>query len=316
MAKRDRLSLRWVLTILMGVSILTALAGPRAGDPLRRAFRYVQIMPADPVMYVLPKLRGGDKPSPKPLSEDEARQLRERLELVEYAAEFYYEQMVAYQTEAMDLQNFQDVFGPAEGLGCVLIPARVVADESLSYGHGRTLRVRSGGEAVAGDLVTTRRLITDRRKALGKFGVLANNVLVGRLGSSDAYTAQLLLVTDSNFQVWAKIVRDPNRPRDIAGVSAEQILPPIPCHAVGDGRAGLIVKDVPADAKVLPGDALLTETSNSFLPIPVRVGTVVAVEDDPQQGSFQTVRVMPDADLDGLRNVYIVYPMRPPPEGR
>ena len=315
MAKRDRISLRWVLLILMGLSILTALAGPRAANPLRKIFRAIQLMPSDPAMYFVAKLRGGDRPSPKPLDQDEARALREELELVEYAAAYYYEQMVLYQQQAMDLQNFQDVFGPADGLGCVLIPARVAADESISYGHGRTLRMASGSGSAAGDLVTTRRLITDRRKALGKFGVLANNVLVGRLGSSDAYTAQLLLVTDADFQVWAKIIRDPNRPRDMAGATTEY-LPPLPCHAVGDGRAGLTVKGVPTDAKVMPGDWLLTETSNSFLPIPVRIGTVVAVEDDPRQASFQTVRVAPDADLGALRNVYIVYPIRQQTEGR
>jgi cell shape-determining protein MreC len=319
MAKRNRISQRWMLLMLMGLSILTALAGPRAADPLRKTFRFFQIMPGDLSMYVVAKLRGGDRPSTKPISQAEAEDLEDRLAVLDYEAAYYYEQMVAYRAEAKELRNFQASFGPAEGLNVELIPARVISDDSVSYGHGRVLRVKGNSGAASGDLVTTRRLVTDRRKTMGKFGVLAGNVLVGRIGESGDFMAELILVTDASFQTHAKIYRDLNNPRIIQGATGEEPLTPenndpIPCHAVGDGKMGLIIKNVPVGDAVEPGDALVTEIRTAYRPVPVSIGTVEAVKGDQANPSFQTVRVRPNVDLGALRNVYIVFPL--PKEGR
>lgn len=321
MAKRDRISQRWMLVILMGLSILTALAGARAADPLRKIFRFFQVAPGDPSMYVVSALRGGDQVSSKPITQAEAKDLEDKLAILEYEAASYHERMVAYRAEAEELRNFQPEgsFGLAEGLNIELIPARVIADDSISYGHGRILRVNRGSGVARGDLVTTRRLVTDRRKRMGKFGVLAGNFLVGRLGESGNFMAELVLVTDRNFQTHAKIYRDLANPRTIQGASGEEPLTvdnndPLVCDAVGDGKVGLIVKSVPVGAVVLPGDALVTEIPTTLRPISVSIGTVEAVEDDSKNPSFQTVRVRPNVDLDALRNVYIVFPL--PKEGR
>jgi len=315
MAKRLRISHPWVLAGLMGLSLLTALSGQRLAGPLRRAARFIQIAPADAGMYVVSWLRGGDRPSGTPRTAGGIRQLEERLANAEYRAAYYHRLMVEQRRRAEELQNFQDLFEPAADLGCTLIPARVVADEGIGYGNGRALNVGHHGGAVRGDLVATRRVVTDRSKALlSKLAVLAGNVVVGRLGQTDAYTSQLILVTHRTFRTPAVITRDPSRHRIIPGPDADVVLTEennydIPCEVVGDGRGRMTIDHVKADDVVLPGDVVWTEVFDTAEPVPVRLGTVADVTDDPANPSFSQLAVEPAADLSALRNVYIVCPL-------
>lgn len=208
------------------------------------------------------------------------------------------------------------------GFPCRLIAARVVGQDSLPYGSTRVLNVGGQGKAAPGQYVTTRRLFTDRSKALPEdYAVVGLTALVGRLISTGAFTARMQLVTDKNFKVLGGIRRiiNPRNPRQITlygprggrlvtiTPATSRILVPVECQ--GDGKDGLIVKQVKEQHNVRVGDWLMTSDKEAFFPARERIGTVTHVEPEPDAPGFVRLKVRPHADLGALQEVYIVYPL-------
>ena len=321
MAKRDGIPLQWVLTVMLGLSILMSVAGQGVARPLREMFQYVMIAPTDIGMYLATTFRRafGDEGG-QGLSAEQAEALNLRQQLLKNEVAYLRGRLADSERRVRDLANFEEVFGPAKDVNCVLIPARVVAGESLPYGDSRTVGVGERQGVRPGDRVTTRRLVTDRAKAMVELNVLGANALVGRLGDTGAFTARLILVTHRNFSIQAIVRRDLANPRMIPGPTKEVALTEknnddILCEAVGDGRSGMVVRGISADERVQVGDWLVTSIPDTFFSKRVPIGTVVEVRDDPQQAGFQDLIIAPDADLAALRRVYIVYPLRPRGEG-
>ncbi|HDZ21726.1 hypothetical protein LCGC14_0284870 [marine sediment metagenome] len=315
MAKRDGIPLQWVLTVMLGLSILMSVAGQGVARPAREMFQYVMIAPTDIGMYLATTFRRafGDEGG-QGLSAEQAEAINLRQRLLKNEVAYLRGRLADSEQRVRDLTNFQEMFGPAKSVNCVLIPARVVAGESLPYGDSRTVGVGERQGARAGDRVTTRRLVTDRAKAMVKLNVLGANALVGYLGDTGAFTAKLILVTDRNFHTPAFVDRDLANARMIPGPTKEVPLTGknnelIPCTAVGDGWSGMVVRGISADKRVQVGDWLVTSIPKTVFLNKVPIGTVVEVRDDPQQAGFQELIIAPDADLAALRRVYIVYPL-------
>jgi cell shape-determining protein MreC len=319
MAKREQLSARWVLLTLMALSVLTAASGRPFSQRLRRAFRFVLVPVSDVSMHVTTAFRrniGGAEAGE--LTAEQAAELKRRMRLLEQRAVDLQKQMLEYRGRMRELENFQDVYRPARHLKCVLIPARVVAAESLPYGSGRMVSAGRRRGVLAGDQVTTRNLMTDRMKALGNFGVIANNALVGRIVESGEFTARMILVTDTNFKIPALIKRDLSKPRKVEGESSSVWLTKanysdVDGIAFGDGTESVIVRKVPQKYNVLPGDVVWAKWG-TIMARDVRIGTVTKVVDDDKakKAGFKKVIVTPDADLSSLRDVYVIYsPGRP-----
>lgn len=315
MAKRDRIPLQWVLTVMLALSILMSVAGQGIARPAREMFQYVMIAPTDIGMYLATTFRRafGDEGG-QGLSAEQAEAINLRQQLLENEVAYLRGRLADSEQQVRDLANFQEVFAPAKDVRCTLIPARVVSGESLPYGDSRTVGAGERQGVRPGDRVTTRRLVTDRAKAMGKFNVLGANALVGRLGDTGAFTARLILVTDREFSIQAIVRRDLANARMIPGPTKEVPLthlnnPDIICTAVGDGWSGMVVRGISADERVQVGDSLVTSIPDTVFPNMVPIGTIVEVRDDPQQAGFQELIIAPEADLAALRRVYIVYPL-------
>lgn len=331
-----------ILTILMGCSLLVALFGGRVGDPLRSAVRYAIVPPGDGAMYLVTQFKERRRPAGSGLTDKQAEHLRKENEALRRQVYGLVQDRYKWWRRATIVERMRARFGASPRFPYDLIPARVVAGQSLPYGSARVLGAGEAQGAVAGAPVTTRGLRTDRAKALleGSAGVIrppqnlmtvTSAVLVGRISWAGEFTATLQLVTDPGFRINARIRRIINRrnprmivlpgggsPVRLTADNNERIK--VEVEAAGDGKESLIVKRVAKAHAVRPGDRLVSRTDEYFLPVEISIGDVVVVEPDPDNPGFSTLLVKPHAELAALREVYIVVPRGTPPrttsEGR
>ncbi len=236
------------------------------------------------------------------------------------------QQMVVHQQG--QIQALTKWSGTLKGFRCKLLPARVVAVESLPLRNRRLLGAGKRDGVEAGDVVTTRRLFHETPIALPeKLTALGRTYVVGQISDCAAHSATLLLATDRKFRMNAQIWRmvEPGGKRIVEVKSpgggrrpitfrhrgkspgAHPAGPPVPVTATGDGRR-IVLKDVAADHGIRSGDVLTSDNSAGLLPLGLSIGRVVRVERNVKAAHFVTVFVEPFADTAGLQEVYIVLP--------
>jgi len=307
-----------VVAGLLAAAAVLALLGPGFSAHLRSLTSYVLAPLGDTGMYLATSIESRvGRLGRRAVSPAEVRRLlaaNEELKARLNAVEGELARLIRRR------RTMRALYGAIPYAQWELIPALVVGRDSLSYGQTRLLNVGRSDGAALGAGVTTRRLLTDRSKRLPQnVATISATALVGRVMDAGRFTARLQTVTDPAFEVPAKIRRviDPSNPRKITvtvGGAGLQVLTPannvrIPVLARGDGRGGLIVRDVNAYHNIRPGDLLVTAGDDAFLPVQVRIGKVVEVIDDPRRrGLFVSLRVAPSANLSTLREVYIVVP--------
>ncbi len=207
------------------------------------------------------------------------------------------------------------------GFECRLIPARVVGMDALGYSQSRLVNAGRSAGASSGAAVTTRQLLTDRAKALPRdLAAITSTALVGRLAGGGAYSSRLILISDSGFTIRARLKRviDPDAPRNILvsndrGASYEPLSDQnnnlLDVQADGDGKGGLVIPHVSSQHNIRPGDWLWTRPDDPFLPAMIMIGRVDSVVEAPDKPHFVTVHVKPEANLDALREVFVVVPL-------
>lgn len=308
-----------VLAVLLAAAVILAFLGAGVSRHLRNTANYILAPFGEGGMYVATAFKAhSGKLGQRAISPKEALHLTEiNVELMGRLKTVEAELARVIRTQVI----LRGLYGQIPYGQWELIPAQVIGSGSLPYGEVRALNVGENNRATAGAQVTTRRILTDRSKALpNSLATISSTALVGELTSTGAFTSELRLVTDRGFRTAAKILRmiNPDNPRKITvtkGANAsERPLrssdPPLDVWAQGNGRGVLIVRGVNAYDNVLPGDWLVTGGNDSALPGRIRIGKVVEVQDDPQQrGLFVNLRVKPHADLQSLREVFIVLPI-------
>lgn len=314
----------WLLGTMLGVAVVMTLAGTELSARVREFAGFVVTPFGDVGIYAVSALNRrigtGGRRSVSPTEAARLVQDNERLARRLSMVEAELSRQIQIQLEADSL------YGRIPYGQWRLMPARIVAAEALPYGKTRMINKGNRDGVVAEARVTTRRLLTDRAKALptglpalsGNLTDVADGVMVGRIVHAGAHTAMLQLVTDAGFSIRARIRRviDPENPRTItqtAGDAREARLTdqnnsPIDVIAVGDGAGSLLIGDVYAYDNVRVGDRLVV-AQDGLLPGEVSIGTVVDVADDPERlGLFVNLKAKPAADLSALRDVFIVLP--------
>jgi cell shape-determining protein MreC len=276
-------------------------------------------------MYIVTSLKsGGDLKAARRLSDTEVeRVMAENQQLKGQLAEADRRAMVEaarWRQQMETLQGLKSSFVPRDAnLPCELIPARVVAIDSLPYGQMRVINRGRASGAQEGEPVLSRLLMTDRSKELpGNLAVISSSALAGCITPLGAgpFTSQIQLVTDSGFEINCRVVRqiDPNRPRQIQVLSQgaaamEKLSPannaPVIVSARGDGAGGMIVKDVGDYHNIQPGDWLMTNGDDPYLRTEIRIGTVTEVR--PSDSHHVTLRIAPAVNFAAMRDVYIVH---------
>ncbi|MCY2925802.1 MAG: hypothetical protein NT031_10240, partial [Planctomycetota bacterium] len=218
---------------------------------------------------------------------------------------------------------------PTPGVSITLVKATVLAEDPLPYGETRLIRPgRQAGALKGQGVVAVRQVVTDRAKALPEgLGVLippkeivsegdrklSEAVLVGRVGQTSAFSAQMILVTDRQFKssdMYIRRIINEDPPRHILVGGHEMPLEDgnnelIPVEAAGNGKE-MEIQSVPAEHNVMKGDWLVMPVQKTYWPADIVVGLVDRVE-DPGSG-HQRVFVRPAAELSTLRDVYIMLP--------
>jgi len=311
-----------VVAILLVASAALYLLGPGVAGRLRGLAEVVLVPLGDPGMGVTAafnsrwggvRINGGEVVSPERIRNliRQNQVLRSQLEALD----------AKYRALEQQRRELDELYDRWSGFECALIPARVVADEPLPFGSSRILNKGARSGVHPGAAVTTRRLLTDRSKALPPgLAVVTSTALVGRIVTSGAFTSRVQLVTDRGFRMHARVRRivDEAHPRKVMRKDrtslvtlTEQLAAAelIDVELRGDGAGGLIAEDVDEGHKIRPGDWLVTVREDPLLQIQIRIGTIRDVQLEPSNPHFVTLRGEPFMDLDALRSVYIVVPL-------
>jgi len=317
-----------LLGIFLAATAIAAVMGERAARPLRQVAGFLLPPLSDAPMYAVTQIGSGlSGRRPAAIGPKEADRLRRENDYLRRLSAYWRYREEVYRKRSEDLANFKGMYGATRDLACELIPARVVAAGTLPYDQTRMVSRTSPRRIQQGAAVTTRQILTQRSKVLPpRLTVVNANFLVGRITDSGAFTARLQLATDRNFRMHARIRRviAPGRPRMVTVTEGD--LPrttplgpennhPIEVLAVGDGARRLVARQVKEYYKVRPGDLLVASPSQENVPTEIHIGKVVEVRRDREDARRVTVFIEPHADLENIRNVYILSPIEPPGSG-
>lgn len=221
----------------------------------------------------------------------------------------------------------------ADNFPAQLFEARVIATDSLPYGRFRSINSGTDRGAEVGSMVTTRFVLTPNRKALPERlavvkhhllaenqAMITNQVLVGRIVETWKFGARVQLITDRGFRMPARIWRDVSNRRSIKVLqrgNARQVPLTIESKLIdvtltGDGAGSIEIADVPERHNIQPGDWVMTRRDRWFLPARIPIARIVEVRRQAENPGFVRIQARPIADLDAVRNVYIVYPTSRP----
>ncbi len=314
---------RNLLVLLLIASVATAILGRSVSSPLRGAVNWALTPMGDAGMYLATSFKKKISASPQPMTPEDIERL------VEVKDRWRVRALAAERDLARRIRREQQqrrLFGPQQDLPVRLISARVVMGDSMPYNWTRVVNAGKSQDVEPGCRVTTRRLLTDRSKALPKnLAVLWRTVFVGRIIRAGAFTAVCQLVTDRGFKTDALIIRkiDPDNPRRIKidirnGAAFAKISRknnrPVGIKIQGHGNGRIIARQVKAGHNIKPGDVLRTRGDDIHLPQSMLIGEVEKVVDDRNDPGFQTVYIRPAANLEALRSVYVVVPKATEPE--
>lgn len=318
-----------VLMILLAASGITTLVGPQFSARLRSLASLPLAPLGDGGMYLSVGIRERAKELvSEQISPEQAREMKNTCEELRDAVislkadndelRRRYEQLQSLRPDDSD-EPLPRSFAPLE-YDYELIPAHVIMADSLPYSHGLLLNPKRseafGSRAIApGMPVTARRLITDRSKNIPSgLPVINTTQLIGKIIESGPFTARLQLITDGKFRMPAQIIRmlDSLNPRQVIINAAIQPLTEennasVPVVVDGNGADGLVIRDVPSDHQIRPGDRLETSGKDLTLPASIPIGVITEVKGDPKNSSFVIAKVKPLMDLTTIRDVFVVW---------
>ncbi len=302
--------------ILLVVSGLFSLLGPSASRWLRKRFHWMFIF-GDPGIYLATNVKST-------LIEKKELHPHRMRELLTRNRNLRWENRVLRRQNRL-LKKYRDadrvlglLYGPDEDPPVRLLPATVVAADTMPYGWTRMVNSGTQSGAAEGMYVTEVRLLTDRTKRMpGQPAALHGTVLAGRIVESGALTARVRLVTDRDFSLRVRVLRriDPGNPRRIRiGEREVPLTPdmaatgPLPGLARGDGRYGMIIPAVPKSHEIRPDDVVQTCPDDGSIGAAVTIGTIKKVADSRDDPRHVDLLVDPAVDPQALRELWIVIP--------
>jgi rod shape-determining protein MreC len=122
-------------------------------------------------------------------------------------------------------------------------------------------------------------------------GVITPDGVVGKVIESYKDTAQVLLLTDKDSGVGAKLV--------ISGIQSP---------VGGTGEPLLVMKYIPNDYDVNSGERVVTSGMDRIFPRDLPVGTIAEIK---AGNPFKQIRVRPAANLERLEEVFVLLTLRP-----
>ncbi len=203
---------------------------------------------------------------------EENRRLREQIEALRSA-------QVGWEELRQENERLRRLLGATQSARPRPLVARVLAVQPSAYFHT---------------------LIVARGKADGvrpRMVAATDTGLVGVVYTVTRHTAHVLLITDPNASVGARIQRAESR---AVGV----------CR--GRGEDYLVLTFLAKDADVRPGDVVITSGLGGVYPAGIPIGTVEEVMEQRQAG-MREARVKPFVDVTRLEEILLYPPQVVPP---
>ncbi|MFP4105288.1 MAG: rod shape-determining protein MreC [Phycisphaerae bacterium] len=312
----------WALGCAVLFSILMTFLGTGLSSAIRKPLGIFFAPLGDSGMYLTTMIKSKTTAGDDVISQEDARDYRQenlrlKTEMQRLSRQFLRYRRWAQQTKLVSRYISTEAYSPTSDLPCELIPARVVGADSAPYGATRSI---NDSAPSGSSVLTNRKLMTDRTKKLPKnLAAVIGNVLVGRIVESARFTSRLQLLSDKGFTISSQLQRkiDPDNPRMILSRNEEgasrvpltrQNNVRVDVLARGDGVEGMTIEKVQEYHSIRPGDWLWTRGTEENLPLRIPIGKVTEVQADPEHPGFEIISVQPFADLQALREVYIVHP--------
>ncbi len=304
-----KLNKKWLLAGLLTASFFTALLGPDFSGIIRSHLEWVYVPIGDPVMWLATTVRSS-------FSGDSDEAAQREINALKHERDEAYSLLDKFLEQYYGEREFRKLYGLSMDSPIELMPARVVSADSLPYGSMRLLNIGRNKGAMPGLKVTERIILTGQNEPMrNDLLAVTRTSLAGQIIQAGPFTAKLQLVTDQGFKTRGWIIRRLKEGRKFisteAGNAGERLLTqnnnlPIAANAQGDGKGGLIIRNISDEHRIMAGDSLITSDDDALMPISVRIGTVSQVEKDPRHPGFVIITVKPDVDMDSLRYVYVV----------
>lgn len=210
-----------------------------------------------------------------------------------------------------------------------LLPAKIVARDIAAW-RDSVLIQRGSSRAVSRQDWVASRFLINRGRAVGLSNgqaVLALESLLGRIGMVNPYMSRVQLLTDIDSKPIEVRVAIVVETIDEAGQITKTItMADYPCtlHGLGKGKMG--ISDVPyryvqadadadSDSDTHPmriGDLVFTAPGGLGLPVPMVVGKITALEQNPKKRLVYNVIVEPAISIGEIRDVFVI-PLLPLP---
>jgi cell shape-determining protein MreC len=214
------------------------------------------------------------------------------------------------QVEVLTATRMRNVDGGRIGARGRLIPARVLADDLLSWRASRLITAGSTNGSHEGAAVMSNFFSIDTGDVDGLhpgLAIVLGEIYIGVVDQASLHTSRVRLVTDPATEMKVRI----GRSSDSGFLVVERYF-----WMVGRGGGLMEIRDVEArevnDGTVAVGDWVLSDPLDPALPSALVIGQISHVEKDRKNPLFSVLTVESAAPLEEIERVYIYDPTEAP----
>lgn len=304
---RFKLSQRSIFILLMVGSVLALLVPRGWTDPIKHLTQVV--VPAEDLSY---SAAHGAAAGLNELDRNVAAKRDSLSEMLtrELASETAFSEQLRQENERLRALRREYRIPPS----VPILPAKVVAHDIVAWRDSVLVERGSLRDVSFKDWVTSR-LFLDQGAASGAsegHAVLASEALIGRIEQISPYMSRVQLFSD---------VDSPPIAVQIGSIDGSLVrLVDYPCSLRGEGRGRMKIANVPykyiqtddndrsaeQPPRIKPGDMVFSAPEHLGLPVPLAIGRVESVEENPKKRLVYDVHIVPVVPLKELRDVYII----------
>ena len=249
----------------------------------------------------------GDGPAEPPSAESYVQMQRQRKALEnQVAALSAYVETLEQENELLAAIRLQNLGAVPLGAKGQLIPARVIAQDAVTWRSSKLIDAGTLRGVRRGDAVTTRAFDISRGSEDGVrdgLAVLLAESLVGVVEHTGTHTARVKLLSDVTTQRRVRVGRFADEQFTLAEPEF---------WLVGKGHGRMEIHDVDRrceqDGTVQVGDLVLSDPTDTLLPSALTIGEVTAIEPDHDNPLLRILTVEPRVRERRLQQVYVYDP--------
>jgi len=250
-----------------------------------------------------------EHPAEPPTAEVHAQMQQRQLALQnQVAALSAYVETLEQENELLTAIRLQNLGAVPLGAKGRLIPARVIAQDAVTWRSSKLIDAGTLRGVRRGDAVTSHAFDVSRGSEEGVrdgLAVLLAESLVGVVERTGTHTARVKLLSDVTTQRRVRVGRFAEHEFVLAGPEF---------WLVGKGHGKMEIRDVDRrleqDGTVQVGDLVLSDPTDTLLPSALTIGVVTSIEPDRDNPLLRIMTVEPRVRERRLQQVYVYDPAR------